>query len=177
MHCTKIVSRVCAAALSFFLLLQAFPVSAIHQAEADTSAALLELISSGEEVFLTDEGEELLTDEEEEKAEALPAETESEEPQDDPDEEPLYEESALDLLPSGGSKDPSVELLDSELYATLSGKVVDDVGKGISNVCVSLYDYGYEEIIALCYTDANGDWSTSSAVQGNEYHLRFHSPY
>ena len=177
MHCTKIISRVCAAALSFILLLQAFPVSAINQAEADTSAALLELLSSGEEVFLTDDGEMLLEEEEmEEPSESYLSEDAPNAPEDDPDEEPLYEESALDLIPSGG-KGPSVDLLDSELYATLSGKVVDEDGNGLSNVCVSLYDYGYEEIVALCYTDENGTWSTSSAVQGNEYHLRFHSPY
>ena len=98
-------------------------------------------------------------------------------PLDDPDQEPDGEESALDYVSNSRTDRDTVTLLESKMYATLSGKVVDAEGNGLPNINVTLYDNSYEQILASCYTDSNGNWSSDAAVVGNEYHLRFHSPY
>ncbi len=62
--------------------------------------------------------------------------------------------------------------------SSLTGSVVDESGKGIANVVVTLYDLTTEEIQQILYTDEAGNWSSNEVYIGHTYSVTcFHGDY
>ncbi|MBQ8585744.1 MAG: leucine-rich repeat domain-containing protein, partial [Butyricicoccus sp.] len=62
-------------------------------------------------------------------------------------------------------------------YVTISGTVVDEDDNGLGDVSVLIFDATDGDVLELCTTSSAGIWSTSSiAVVGNEYAVRYHKP-
>lgn len=60
--------------------------------------------------------------------------------------------------------------------ASISGKVIDGLGKGIAGVSVSLYNKTTGKMLEIYDTDENGEWICETARVGHEYRIRYHHP-
>lgn len=60
--------------------------------------------------------------------------------------------------------------------ASISGKVIDGLGKGIAGVSVSLYNKTTGKMLEIYDTDENGEWICETARVGHVYRIRYHHP-
>ena len=147
-----LMNRLVSMILVFAVVLGCVPVNIFAQ---DTKAAL----DSFEVTEVAYESDLSFTEPEEQE------EQEDQEAKETQEETILYEEQL----------EPDISLMAVE-YTTISGKVVDTNGSGISGVSVQVFDVTEGEVLELCTTGSNGSWTTSLPIIGNTYMVRYHDP-